>query len=662
MSRTGSGKTLAFLAPLIEKLSRDSGRSCIKGVILSPTRELAMQTFKVFKELNRGTKLKAECILGGDSLEKHFTAMHTIPDLLIATPGRLLHVLVEMDMKLPDVSMLVLDECDRLFEMGFNEQMTEIIRRLPEHRQTLLFSATLPHSVVDFVKVGLHDPVLVRLDVESKLSENLTSCFVYCRDSEKIPLLLYLLRFVVKPDAMTVVFTSTRHHVEYLATLLEKASIQCTQVYNAMDQEARKANTELFRGGKIKIMVVTDLASRGIDIPFLDNVINFNFPAKPKLYVHRVGRVARAGRSGTAYSLVSTEELPYLQELYFFLGRPIKIATAQSEIEDSMIGKAPQIIIDDECDTVNKWHESYTDLQGMRKVCENATQQYIKTRAVPTTEAVKKAKELSKKQISIHPIFKVNSTTPQEEEKKADFLSSLKSYKPKATIFEIGTNKKDYAYIMKTKRDKHDKIVAKAQRNNEIQESEEKDFHDESFYLPYRANDHYSEKGLGIENSFTKDLNNAVFDISGDDQKSLNKTNATQKWDRKKKKFVGVNTNDPKKKKIKTESGVWISASYKSNLYKKWQEKSKKSQDDDDDYEEDGEMEDKSVQDAVRQRDQAISKQMMKNKRKGSGSKSVKSELKSKADLLKERMAKEKKKKFMQWRRKEKLKKKGQSK
>ena len=138
------------------------------------------------------------------------------------------------------------------------------------------------------------------------------------------------------------------------------------------------------------------------------------------------------------------------------MGRSLKIASNQSQFEDSLIGKAPQSIIDEECDTLNKWHDSYIDLQGMKKVCENATQQYIKTRSVPISEAVKKAKELSKMQMSIHPIFKMNSSIDEREEKRDDFLSSLKSFKPKATIFEIGTNKKDYAGIMKCKRDKHD--------------------------------------------------------------------------------------------------------------------------------------------------------------------------------------------------------------
>ncbi|PFX19683.1 ATP-dependent RNA helicase DDX54 [Stylophora pistillata] len=288
MARTGSGKTAAFLIPMFERLKAHSAKVGARGLILSPTRELALQTLKFTKELGRFTGLKAAVVLGGDSLEGQFAALHGNPDIIVATPGRFLHVVMEMDLKLTSVEYVVFDEADR---------------------QTLLFSATLPKLLVDFTKAGLTDPVLIRLDVDSKLSEQLKLAFFSVKSVDKPAVLLHVLQNVVKPNEQTLVFTATKHHVEYLKELLDIAGIECSFVYSTLDQTARKINIGKFQHKKTNVMVVTDVAARGIDIPMLDNVINYNFPAKPKLFIHRVGRVARAGRSGTAYSLVSGDEV-----------------------------------------------------------------------------------------------------------------------------------------------------------------------------------------------------------------------------------------------------------------------------------------------------------------------------------------------------------------
>jgi len=185
MARTGSGKTAAFLLPMFEKLKTHSAKIGARALILSPTRELATQTFKFTKELGKFTNLRATLVLGGDRMEDQFAAIHENPDIIIATPGRLLHLVVEMELRLTSLQYVVFDEADRLFEMGFSEQLHEIIRRLPESKQTLLFSATLPKLLVDFAKAGLKDPVLVRLDVDSKLSEQLKQTFLATRADDK---------------------------------------------------------------------------------------------------------------------------------------------------------------------------------------------------------------------------------------------------------------------------------------------------------------------------------------------------------------------------------------------------------------------------------------------------------------------------------------------
>lgn len=217
MAKTGSGKTACFLIPLFEKLKQRDPKKGARALILSPTRELAIQTFKFIKDLGNFLDLKAVLVLGGDSMESQFSAMHLQPDIIVATPGRFLHLCVEMEQKLNAVHYVVFDEADRLFEMGFGEQLNEILKRLPDGRQMVMFSATLPRLLVDFARAGLSDPALIRLDVESKIPDTLDVKFVYCRPDERYATLLALLRYVIPTKKQTVVFAGTQHHVEVIS-------------------------------------------------------------------------------------------------------------------------------------------------------------------------------------------------------------------------------------------------------------------------------------------------------------------------------------------------------------------------------------------------------------------------------------------------------------
>lgn len=220
MAKTGSGKTACFLIPLFEKLKQRKIKSSgARALVLSPTRELAIQTFKFIKELGKYHDLKTILILGGDSMDSQFSAIHQHPDVIVATPGRFLHVCMEMDLKLSSIQYVVFDEADRLFEMGFGEQLNETIKRLPESRQTVLFSATLPKLLVDFAQAGLSDPVLIRLDVESKIPEALELRFVFSRPDERYATLLVLIKHLIPSSAQTVIFAGTQHHVELISTV-----------------------------------------------------------------------------------------------------------------------------------------------------------------------------------------------------------------------------------------------------------------------------------------------------------------------------------------------------------------------------------------------------------------------------------------------------------
>nr|XP_021531133.1 ATP-dependent RNA helicase DDX54 [Aotus nancymaae] len=578
-------------------------------------------------------------------MEDQFAALHENPDIIIATPGRLVHVAVEMNLKLHSVEYVVFDEADRLFEMGFAEQLQEIIARLPGGHQTVLFSATLPKLLVEFARAGLTEPVLIRLDVDAKLNEQLKTSFFLVREDTKAAVLLHLLRNVVRPQDQTVVFVATKHHAEYLTELLMTQRVSCAHIYSALDPTARKINLAKFTLGKCSALIVTDLAARGLDIPLLDNVINYSFPAKGKLFLHRVGRVARAGRSGTAYSLVAPDEIPYLLDLHLFLGRSLTLARPLEEPSgvagvDGMLGRVPQNVVDEEDGGLRSTLEASLELRGLARVADNAQQQYVRSRPAPSPESIKRAKELDLAGLGLHPLF--SSRFEEEELQRLRLVDSIKNYRSRATIFEINASSRDLcSQVMRTKRQKDCKAIARFQQGRqgrqehqegpvglalrrpalqekqpeeeEAGESVEDVFSEvlgrkrprsgpdrgakrqreaarqraQEFYIPYRPKDFDSERGLSVSGeggAFEQQAAGAVLDLMGDEAQNLTRGRQQLKWDRKKKRFVGQSGQEDKKK-IKTESGRYISSSYKRDLYQKWKQKQKI---DDRDSEEEG--------------------------------------------------------------------------
>ncbi|KAF7133722.1 hypothetical protein CNMCM5793_005076 [Aspergillus hiratsukae] len=487
MARTGSGKTAAFVIPMIEKLKSHSTQVGARGLILSPSRELALQTLKVVKELGKGTDLKSVLLVGGDSLEEQFTMMAGNPDIVIATPGRFLHLKVEMNLDLSSIRYVVFDEADRLFEMGFAAQLTEILHGLPSNRQTLLFSATLPKSLVEFARAGLQEPTLVRLDTESKISPDLQNAFFSVKSSEKEGALLYILQEVIKmptgptevaqqrkeEDASarnwknkkrkraemekavntkesptkhsTIVFAATKHHVDYLYSLLHEAGFAVSYVYGSLDQTARKIQVQNFRTGMSNILVVTDVAARGIDIPILANVINYDFPSQPKIFIHRVGRTARAGRKGWSYSLVRDQDVPYLLDLQLFLGRRLVVGREFGDqvnfAEDVVTGSLPREGLSQTCEWVNKVLGDDADLAAQRTVAAKGQKLYMRTRNAASLESAKRSKQVvsSDNWTSIHPLFQDGTSNLEAEREK--MLARIGGYRPPETIFEVNNRR-----------------------------------------------------------------------------------------------------------------------------------------------------------------------------------------------------------------------------
>lgn len=481
MARTGSGKTAAFVIPMVEKLKTHSVRVGARGIIMSPSRELALQTLKAVKDFGRGTDLRTVLVVGGDSLEEQFGQMSSNPDIIIATPGRFLHLLVEMSLDLSAVKYVVFDEADRLFEMGFASQLAETLHKLPIARQTLLFSATLPKSLVEFAKAGLREPNLVRLDTEAKMSPDLENAFLSVKSAEKEGALLHILQDVIKmptsqelksqdlakdargkkrkrdstarssssaqdtPNAhSTIIFAATKHHVEYLAALLRAFDYAVSYVYGSLDQTARKQQVDAFRSGASPVLVVTDVAARGIDIPLLANVINYDFPSQPKIFVHRVGRTARAGRAGWSYSLVADADLPYLLDLQLFLDKRLVVGrnTASDSprfAQDMVLGAVPGERTEKTTEWVQRLVDDDADMYALRSVAAKGEKQYLRTRNPASPASAQRAKALAVSDAFRQPsLIYTDIATGVADAKRDSMLAVIGGFRPLETVFEVG--------------------------------------------------------------------------------------------------------------------------------------------------------------------------------------------------------------------------------
>ena len=323
-AQTGTGKTAAFTLPILQLLSarpRTKGRRPIKALVLTPTRELAIQIDECCRDYARYTDLRHCVIFGGVNQRPQVDALQKGVDLLVATPGRLLDLIGQGYVTLDTIRFFVLDEADRMLDMGFIHDIRRILPLLPERRQTLFFSATMPESIAALAAKILRNPVLVTVTPPASVVETIAQTVHFAEKAEKSQLLIDLLS---ASDAQQVlVFSRTKHGADKLAKILNRAGIRSCAIHGNKSQNARVKAMNDFKSGECRVMIATDIAARGIDIDQLPLVINYELPEVAETYVHRIGRTGRAGHEGAAWSFCSEDEFEYLCDIQKLTGLTI---------------------------------------------------------------------------------------------------------------------------------------------------------------------------------------------------------------------------------------------------------------------------------------------------------------------------------------------------
>ncbi|AQS87516.1 RNA helicase [Neoasaia chiangmaiensis NBRC 101099] len=328
LAQTGTGKTAAFALPILNHLLNNPRRAPAKGaraLVLAPTRELAAQIDDSFKAYARHMKLKHAVIFGGVGQGRQVDAMRHGVDVLTAAPGRLLDLIGQGHIDLSGLEILVLDEADRMLDMGFVRDIRRIVALLPKERQTLLFSATMPKSIEDLAHSLLRDPAKVEVTPPSSTVDRIRQAVMFVESENKKAATLLL---VDNPKVVrAVVFTLMKHEANKVSEFLNKNGIVSEAIHGNKSQGARERAMKGFRDGSVKVLVATDIAARGIDVDDVSHVFNYDLPNVPESYVHRIGRTARAGREGWAVSLCDPEQRAWLRDIEKTIGKPVAVVT-----------------------------------------------------------------------------------------------------------------------------------------------------------------------------------------------------------------------------------------------------------------------------------------------------------------------------------------------
>jgi ATP-dependent RNA helicase RhlE len=332
IAQTGTGKTAAFALPVLHRLSQTPPRHNrqVRCLVLAPTRELAAQVAESFKTYGHGQHLRSTVIFGGVGQNPQAQALRTGVDICIACPGRLLDLIQQGLCRLDQVEILILDEADRMLDMGFMPDIRRIVAKVPQQRQTLLFSATMPREIRELASSMLHDPVEVAVTPVSVAADTVSQSVYHVPKGLKQALLTQILQGPGVERAL--VFTRTKHGADKVVKKLEAAGIRSEAIHGNKSQNQRIRALEGFKKGQIRVLVASDIAARGLDVDGITHVINFEIPNEPETYVHRIGRTGRAGASGTAVSLCDGEERGFLRDIERIIRRPVPVLALPTDL------------------------------------------------------------------------------------------------------------------------------------------------------------------------------------------------------------------------------------------------------------------------------------------------------------------------------------------
>lgn len=346
VAQTGTGKTAAFAIPIIEKLqrSKETPKQGLKCLILVPTRELALQINSVFEELTQGIKIKTLCIFGGIEQDEQINKLQKEIDILIATPGRMFDLNSQGYLNLKSVATLVLDEADRMLDLGFLKDIFDVKKHLPPKHQTLFFSATINPKIKKTAYSLVKNPIRIQISPKNPVAKNIDHSVAFIEMDDK----RFFLEHLIKENntSKILVFVRTKVRAERVANAMLRANIESLTMHSDKNQKERFEILNKFKENNIKVLITTDLNSRGIDIPNVDYVINYDLPEQTENYVHRVGRTGRANKKGYAISFCSNDEKPLLKEIENYLEKPIETIKIEKNDYQQIVSISEQSVSD----------------------------------------------------------------------------------------------------------------------------------------------------------------------------------------------------------------------------------------------------------------------------------------------------------------------------
>ena len=333
IAQTGTGKTAAFAIPIIHQIherKKVSRTDKVRCIVMVPTHELALQLKEVFDAISNGMRIKTLCIFGGVEQQPQIDALYNGADIVIATPGRMFDLVSQGFLKLDKIDYLILDEADHMLDLGFIKDIQDMLRFLPKHRQTLFFSATINEKIKKLAYSLVTNPIRIQISPKDPVAKNIQHAVAYIEMDDK----RFFLESIIKehPENKILIFVRTKVRAERVAKAMERANIKTLTMHSDKEHEERLKVMDAFKKGMVKILIATDINARGIDIPNVDYVINYDLPEQAENYVHRVGRTGRGDKKGQAVSFCSTEEIPVLKEIETYLDKPIHVLEIDKEL------------------------------------------------------------------------------------------------------------------------------------------------------------------------------------------------------------------------------------------------------------------------------------------------------------------------------------------